>query len=139
MADYALDLERAEVVREGTHVTIIAYGTLLKAIAQAADELASAGILCEVVDLQTIMPYDAETLIKSVKKTGRCLVVHEAPETCGMGAEICAKVQQHCFLDMHAPATRLCGYDTPFPFVHEPIYLPTKAKIIEAVHGLMNY
>ena len=79
------------------------------------------GIACEVIDLRTILPYDIETIEKSVNKTGRLLITHEAPITSGAGAEISAKVLEKCFLHMKAPVKRVCGYDTPFPFVYEPV------------------
>lgn len=93
----------------------------------------------EVIDLQTIYPYDAETLIKSVQKTGRCIVTHEAPLTAGIGGEISAKLQEKCFLNLKAPITRVCGYDTPFPLAQELIYLPTEWKLYEKVKQLMSY
>ena len=80
------------------------------------------GISCEIIDLRTILPYDFETIEKSVNKTGRLLITHEAPVTSGVGAEIAAKVTEKCFLHMKAPVKRVCGYDTPFPFVYEPVY-----------------
>jgi 2-oxoisovalerate dehydrogenase E1 component beta subunit len=92
-----------------------------------------------VIDLQTIYPYDSDTLIKSVLKTGRCIVTHEAPSVCGMGSEISALLQEKCFLSLKAPVTRVCGYDTPFPLIQEPLYLPTEWKIYEKVLKLMNY
>lgn len=87
------------------------------------------GISSEIIDLRTILPYDIETIEKSVKKTGRLLITHEGPVTSGVGAEISAKVQERCFLHMHAPIKRVCGYDTPFPFVYEPV------RIIQYIHS----
>lgn len=78
-------------------------------------------ITCEVIDLRTILPYDIETIEKSVKKTGRLIITHEAPITNGVSAEIAAKIHERCFLSMHAPVKRVCGYDSPFPFVYEPV------------------
>ena len=79
------------------------------------------GIKCEIIDLRTIIPYDIETIEKSVKKTGRLLITHEGSVTAGAGAEIAAKISERCFLSLHAPIARVCGYDTPFPFVFEPV------------------
>lgn len=79
------------------------------------------GIKSEIIDLRTIIPYDIETIEKSVKKTGRLLITHEGPVTAGAGAEIAAKISERCFLHLHAPIARVCGYDTPFPFVYEPV------------------
>jgi 2-oxoisovalerate dehydrogenase E1 component beta subunit len=79
------------------------------------------GIKSEIIDLRTVFPYDLETIEKSVNKTGRLIIIHEAPVTCGVGAEIAAKIQERCFLHLHAPVARVCGYDTPFPFIFEPV------------------
>lgn len=78
-------------------------------------------ISCEIIDLRTILPYDIETIEKSVKKTGRLVITHEAALTAGAGSEIASKIHERCFLHMHAPVKRVCGYDTPFPFVYEPV------------------
>jgi len=79
------------------------------------------GISCDIIDLRTILPYDIDTIEKSVKKTGRLLITHEGPVTAGVGAEISAKIQERCFSSLHAPIKRVCGFDTPFPFVYEPV------------------
>lgn len=139
VGDYTLDLEKAEVVNEGKDITLIGYGNLMRTLKKVREHALAEGIECEVIDLQTIYPYDAETLIKSVKKTGRCIITHEAPSTCGMGSEISAKLQENCFLHLKAPIKRVTGYDTPFPLVQEPLYLPTEWKILEAVKKAMEY
>jgi len=79
------------------------------------------GIKAEIIDLRTVFPYDIETVEKSVKKTGRVLITHEAPITAGVGAELAAKIHERCFLHLHAPVARVCGYDLPFPFIYEPV------------------
>ena len=84
---------------------------------------AEQGISSEIIDLRTILPYDVETIEKSVNKTGRLLVTHEGPVTAGVGAELAAKIQERCFLHMHAPVKRVCGYDLPFPFAYEAVGL----------------
>jgi 2-oxoisovalerate dehydrogenase E1 component beta subunit len=127
------------VLTEGSDITLIGYGNLMRTLVSVASKLKEEGISAEVIDLQTIYPYDAETLIKSVKKTGRCLITHEAPKTVGVGAEISAKIQEECFLHLKSPIARVCGYDTPFPLVQEPLYLPTEWKIYEAVHKSLKY
>ena len=91
--DFTLDLEKSEVIREGTDITMIGYGNLMRTLSATANRLEKEGISCEIIDLQTIYPYDAETLIKSVKKTGRCIITHEAPLTAGIGGELSAKIQ----------------------------------------------
>jgi 2-oxoisovalerate dehydrogenase E1 component beta subunit len=97
------------------------------------------GITCDVIDLKTVYPYDLEILKKSVLKTGRVIVSHEAPITSGLGAEITAKLQEICFLSLEAPIKRVCGYDTPFPHAQEPLYYPDRFKVFEAIKETMNF
>mmetsp|Transcript_56 Transcript_56/g.108 ORF Transcript_56/g.108 Transcript_56/m.108 type:complete len:112 (+) Transcript_56:860-1195(+) len=101
-----------------------------------AEEL---GISVEVIDLRTILPYDEEAIIKSVKKTGRCIITHEAPISSGFGAEIASKIQEKAFDYLEAPVRRVAGYDTPFGMIYEPLYLPDRFKIIEAIKETVNY
>ena len=91
------------------------------------------GISCEIIDLRTIIPWDEETVLNSVRKTGRCIVTHEAPITCGFGAELTAKIQEKAFLHLEAPVKRVCGLDTPFPLAFESLYLPDRFKLFEAI------
>ena len=94
---------------------------------------AERGISCELVDIRTIYPWDVDAVEKSVKKTGRLVVSHEAPKTGGFGAEVSAAITERCFLHLEAPITRMCGYDTPFPLVHEQYYLPDVHKTFDAI------
>ncbi|XP_071800990.1 2-oxoisovalerate dehydrogenase subunit beta, mitochondrial-like [Asterias amurensis] len=138
--DYMLPLEQAEVIVEGSDVTLLAWGTqvhVMHEVAQLAQE--KLGVSCEVIDLRTIVPWDSETICKSVQKTGRLLVAHEAPITGGFAGEIIATVQAECFLHLEAPIQRVCGYDTPFPHIFEPFYLPDKWRCLEAVKTMINY
>ena len=138
--DYELDLHRAELVQWGADITIIAWGTQIRVAQQAADLAKEKhGISCEIIDLQTIYPYDEATLIKSVNKTGRCIVTHEAPISYGPGGEIASKLQDQCFLSLEAPIKRVCGFDTPFPLSHEPVYLPTMIRVYDAILTTMEY
>lgn len=121
IADYELDLHTAEVVQKGKNITLIGYSTTIRILKEASILAETEGISCEIIDLQTIYPYDKKTLVESVNKTGRCIISHEAPITCGLGAELSAKIQEECFPRLEAPITRVCGYDTPFPLAHEPI------------------
>ena len=105
----------------------------------AAARAKEVGISVEIIDLRTILPWDEETVINSIKKTGRCIVTHEAPITCGFGAELAAKVQEEAFDYLEAPVRRVCGYDTPFPLVFEPLYLPDNRKLFEAIKESVNY
>jgi 2-oxoisovalerate dehydrogenase E1 component beta subunit len=97
------------------------------------------GISVEVIDLRTILPYDEETVLTSVRKTGKCIVTHEAPITCGFGAELIAKIQEKAFDFLEAPVRRIAGYDTPFPLVFEPLYLPDRFKLFEAIKETVKY
>ncbi len=97
------------------------------------------GITCEIIDLRTVYPYDFEIIKQSVIKTGKAVVSHEAPLTCGLGAEISARIQEECFLNLEAPVRRVTGYDTPFPHTHEALYYPDRFKIFEAIKDSINY
>lgn len=97
------------------------------------------GISCEIIDLRTILPWDVETVVNSVNKTGRCIVTHEAPITNGFGSEVASKVQERCFLSLEAPVRRVCGLDVPFPLIFESLYLPDRFKLFEAIKDTMQY
>eukprot|EP00953_Heterococcus_sp_UTEX-ZZ885_P025480 13857-Heterococcus_DN1.PRE.2 len=97
------------------------------------------GISCELIDLRTILPWDAATVGASVKKTGRLVVSHEAPRTGGFAAEVAADMQERCFLHLQAPVQRVCGYDTPFPLVFEKCYVPDALKVYEAIKKAVHY
>jgi 2-oxoisovalerate dehydrogenase E1 component beta subunit len=138
--DYMIPLSQAEILRPGSNVTLIAWGTqvhVLREVAEMAEE--QLNVSCELIDLRTILPWDKETVIQSVNKTGRVLIAHEAPLTSGFGAELAATIQQECFLHLEAPVIRITGYDTPFPHVFEPFYIPDKFKCFEAVKKLITY
>uniref|UniRef100_A0A0M3HNJ5 2-oxoisovalerate dehydrogenase subunit beta, mitochondrial n=2 Tax=Ascaris TaxID=6251 RepID=A0A0M3HNJ5_ASCLU len=140
VGDYQLELSKAEVVREGKDLTMVGWGTQLHILMEAAQIAKERfGANCEVIDLKTILPWDADTVAESVTKTGRLLISHEAPVTCGFAAEIGATIQERCFLNLEAPITRVCGWDTPFPHVYEPFYLPTKWRVVDAINKLSNF
>jgi pyruvate dehydrogenase E1 component beta subunit len=114
---YTVPMGKARVLREGTDVTLIAYGGMIQPCEAAAEAAAQSGIQCEIIDLRTIVPLDAETIIESVQKTGRAVVVHEACRTGGVGAEVAALIQEHAFYSLEAPVERVAGFDTmPSPF-----------------------
>ncbi|KAL0833067.1 hypothetical protein ABMA28_001179 [Loxostege sticticalis] len=138
--EYTLPLGKAQVLREGDAVTLIGWGTQLHVLLEVAD-LADQklGVKCEVIDLMSILPWDEETVCNSVKKTGRCLISHEAPLTAGFGAELAATIQEECFLHLEAPISRVTGWDAPFPHVFEPFYLPTKWRCYHALTQLLDY
>lgn len=131
--DYTVPLEKAAIAREGRHVTVVAWGAMLHEAATAAEQAAGQGVEVELIDLRTLWPVDLETLVASVRKTGRMVVVHEAPRTCGFGAELLSLVQERCFTHLEAPIRRVTGYDTPFPYTLEADYLPRAPRILDAV------
>ncbi|XP_010909038.1 2-oxoisovalerate dehydrogenase subunit beta 1, mitochondrial isoform X5 [Elaeis guineensis] len=141
--DYMLPLSQAEVIRQGSDITLVGWGAQLSVLERACDEAAKDGISCELIDLRTLIPWDKETVEASVRKTGRLLVSHEAPVTGGFGAEISASIAERCFLrhglQLEAPVARICGLDTPFPLVYEPFYMPTKNKVLDAIKATVNY
>lgn len=137
--DYVLPLSQAEVVREGNDITVIGWGAQMAVLDQACSDASKDGISCELIDLQTLVPWDKDTVEASVNKTGRLLVSHEAPITGGFGAEVAASVVERCFLRLEAPVARVCGLDTPFPLVFEPFYMPTKNKVLEAIKTSVNF
>ena len=136
---YALPLSQAKVVRAGADVTCIAWGAMLFEAFAAAEEVASQGIDVEVIDLRTLWPLDLDTIIASVRKTGRAVVVHEAPRTCGFGAELVALITERAFLHLEAPPLRVTGFDTPFPLTHERDYLPLAHRIAPALIETGSY
>ena len=137
--DYEIPLGKAEVMKEGSDITIVAYGMQIRQVRMAVKRAEEIGISCEIIDLRTILPWDQETVINSIKKTGKCIVTHEAPKTCGFGAEVSSQIQERAFDYLEAPVSRVCGYDTPFPLVFEPLYLPDNRKIFEAIKETVNY
>jgi 2-oxoisovalerate dehydrogenase E1 component beta subunit len=132
---YKIPLGKANIVRAGADVTVLAYGTMVHVAKSAVDE---SGVDAEVIDLRTLVPVDIETIIASVSKTGRCVIVHEATRTSGYGAELSALVQEHCFYQLEAPIQRVTGYDTPYPHAQEWDYFPTPPRIIKAMRRVME-
>jgi 2-oxoisovalerate dehydrogenase E1 component beta subunit len=137
--EYALPLGHAAVTREGRQVTLIAWGAMWHEADQAAREAEVEGIDCEVIDLRSLQPLDVDTITASVRKTGRAVVVHEAPRTCGFGAELVALIQERCFLSLEAPIARVTGFDTPFPYTLEMEYLPRAPRILKAVREVVSF
>jgi 2-oxoisovalerate dehydrogenase E1 component beta subunit len=139
IGDYELPLSTADVVQHGTDVTVIGWGGQVRVLQAACDVARKEhGISCELIDLQTIVPWDVSTVIASVHKTGKCVVSHEAPITAGFGAEVVATIQQRCFWSLQAPIQRVCGYDLPFPLVHEKLYVPNALKNVDAIVQCMK-
>ncbi len=130
---YTVPIGKAKVVREGEHVTLIAWGAMLYEALAAAQEVAGQGVEAEVIDLRTLWPVDIDTIVESVKRTGRVVVVHEAPKTCGFGAELVSLICEKAFLHLEAPPVRVTGWDTPFPYTLENEYLPLAHRIAPAL------
>ena len=129
----ALPLDVCFVLRDGTDVTLVTWGAQVKETLEAAEALAAQGISAEVIDVATLKPLDMDTILESVRKTGRCVVVHEAPRTAGFGAEVAAQLAERALYDLHAPVERVTGYDTHLPlFRLEMKYLPSVARIVAA-------
>jgi 2-oxoisovalerate dehydrogenase E1 component beta subunit len=130
----ALPLDVCFRLREGTDVTLVTWGAMTVETLRAAEQLENSGVSCEVLDLATLSPIDHDTILESVQKTGRLVIVHEAARNCGIGAEIAATVAEHGLFDLHAPIKRVTGYDTVMPlFKLEHEYIPSVARIIDAV------
>ncbi|GBD05193.1 2-oxoisovalerate dehydrogenase subunit beta [bacterium HR20] len=139
--EYTVPLGKAAVVRPGSDVSIIAYGSAVHMALEAAEQLAGRGISVEVVDIRTLVPFDEESVFASVRKTGRVLVAHEAVLTGGFGGEIAARIAQHCFEWLDAPIVRVAAFDSPTPLAPtlESAVLPNASKILAAVEQLLSY
>jgi len=137
---YTIPLSQAKVVKEGKDITLVTWGAMLKLSIKAVEQLAKEGIDVEVIDIQTIWPLDKDTILNSVKKTGRAVIVQEAPRTAGFGAEIAALIQENCLLQMESPVMRVAGMDVPFPqFALENYFMPNTTRIARAIKKAMNF
>ena len=136
----ALPLDKCFIDKEGSDITLISWGAMIKETTEAADLLEQKGISVEVIDLATISPIDMDTIISSVEKTGRCVIVHEAARTCGVGAEISAQLAEYALDCLKAPIQRVTGYDTIMPYAQlEKQYMPSVKRIMDAVEKVINY
>jgi len=136
----ALPLDRCFVLREGTDITLVTWGATTKEVLAAADALAAEGVSAEVIDVATLKPLDTDGVLESVAKTGRCVIVHEAPLTCGVGAEIAARIAERGLVSLLAPIERVAGWDTVMPLYRlEQQYLPSEARILAAVRRVLAY
>ena len=137
--EHVVELGKARVAREGTDVTLVAYGSMVPLCRQAADALADE-CSCEVLDLRTLKPLDEDALLASVAKTGRAVIVQEAPRTAGFGAEIAAILAEKAILDLRGPVLRVTGYDVPYPYWQiEDAYMPSVPRVVDAVRRLLDY
>jgi pyruvate/2-oxoglutarate/acetoin dehydrogenase E1 component len=137
--DYTVPLGVARVAREGADVSLITYAATVHDCLSAAEKAKSEGIDCEVIDLRTLLPFDREAIDRTVKKTGRVVIFHEAPKTGGFGAEIAAYIAERLLFSLEAPVLRVTGYDTPFPFAHENLYMPNEKRILNAVRKSASF
>jgi pyruvate dehydrogenase E1 component beta subunit len=138
--DYTIPLGKARLVQEGKDVTVVAWGAMVREALNAAEQLRGDKIDLEIIDLRTISPLDAETIVTSIRKTGRGVIVHEAPKTCGLGAEIIALINEKAFLSLQAPIERVTGFDIPVPLMKtEHYYLPNPKRIAMAVKKVMSF
>jgi pyruvate dehydrogenase E1 component beta subunit len=137
--DFTVPLGEAKVVREGEQCTLIAYGAMVSIAEEAAKKADEQGISCEVIDLRTLLPFDIDTLVASVQKTGRAVVVHEAPRTCGYGAELVASICERAMEYLEAPIQRVTGFDTPFPYTLEHEYMPNADRVLGAVRKTLEW
>lgn len=132
---FTVPMGEAKICRAGGDVTVLAYGNMVHVALAGTDE---AGVDAEVIDLRSLIPLDLERIEESVKKTGRCVIVHEATRTCGYGAELMALVQERCFYHLEAPIRRVTGWDTPYPHAQEWTYFPGPARVAEALRAAVE-
>jgi 2-oxoisovalerate dehydrogenase E1 component beta subunit len=136
---YTVELGKAAVIKEGTQCTVIAWSGMVSIAEEAAKKAADQGLSLEVIDMRTLMPFDLDTIVASVEKTGRCVIVHEAPKTCGFGAELIASIQERAMAHLEAPILRVAGFDTPFPYALEHEYMPNPDRVIGAVRKTLEW
>ena len=132
---YKVPLGKADIVRPGADVTIITYGTMVFVATAAA---AAMNVDAEIIDLRSLVPLDVDTICTSVRKTGRCVVAHEATRFSGFGAEVLSIIQEECFWDLEAPIQRVTGWDTPYPHAFEWEYFPGQARVKLALKAVME-
>jgi pyruvate dehydrogenase E1 component beta subunit len=136
---FTVPLGRARIAREGDQVTVLAWGAMVPVSVEAAGTAAERGWSVEVVDVRTLVPLDLEAVLASVRKTGRVVIVHEAPRTGGYGGELSALVAEQALTSLLAPVLRVTGYDTPFPYTLEHSYLPDAPRVLRAIEHVMSY
>ncbi len=136
----ALPLDKCFILREGTDITLITWGAMTHETMMVAKKLEMQGVSAEVIDVATLKPIDMLTIANSVEKTGRCVIIHEAPRSCGVGAEIAAELAEHSLLSLQAPIKRVTGYDVTMPYFQlEKSYLPNESRILAAVNSIMEF
>ncbi len=136
---YTVPIGKAQVVREGDDVTVFAYGAMLHTVLKAAEMAEAKGISSQVLDLRTLSPLDLDAVLESARKTGRVVVAQEAPRFCGFGSEVSALIAERAMEYMEAPILRVAGYDTPFPYALEEVYMPGPDRVLDAVERVHNF
>ena len=131
--EYTIPFGQAKIVREGRGLTVLCYGAMLHVVQEALEKNGAAEFDPEVIDLRSLVPLDTDTILESVRKTGRVVIVHEAQKTCGFGAELSALIAEKAMLSLEAPIVRVAGLDTPFPYTLEMEYLPSPERITKAI------
>ena len=137
--EHVVPLSKGRIVREGTDCTVVAYGSMVGVCEKAANEAEKLGKSIEIVDPRTLVPLDESIILESVKKTGRCVVVYEAPKTCGYGSEIAAIVAERAMEYMEGPIIRVAGFDTPFPYTLENLYMPDVRRVLKGIHSTFTW
>lgn len=137
--DYTVPIGKAKITKEGKDISVFAYGAMIPVAMDAAEKAKERNISVEVVDLRTLVPLDTETILNSVKKTGRAVVVYEAPKTGGFGAEISALIAEKAIEYLEGPVLRVAGFDTPFPYALEHVYLPDSRRVLEAIEKVVRF
>ncbi len=137
--DYTVPIGQAKIVREGSQLTVLCYGAMVHTCVEAAEKAVADGFDPEIIDLRTLLPLDTETVLASVRKTGRVVIVHEAPKTCGYGAELAALIAEKALMSLEAPIARIAGFDTPFPYSLENEYLPSPDRVAAAIRTTATF
>ncbi len=137
--EHTVPLGKARVAREGSDVTVIAWGSMVHTSMEGAEKAAEKGISSEVLDLRSLVPLDWEAIAESVKKTSRVVIVYEAPKTGGFGGEISARIAEELILHLDSPILRVTGYDTPFPYTLEDLYLPNAERVADAIERAVHF
>jgi 2-oxoisovalerate dehydrogenase E1 component beta subunit len=137
--DFTVPIGKARIAREGKDVTVVSWGAMVHTCLEAAEKAARNGVELEVIDLRTLVPLDEECILQSVRKTGRVVVASEATRTCGFASEISAIIAEEAIDSLEAPIVRVTGYDTPFPYTLEHVYMPGPARVLDAVQRVRTY
>lgn len=139
LGEHVVPLGKGRIARPGKHCTVVTYGAMVGVCEQAAAEAANVGREIEVLDLRTLVPLDEQLVVESVKRTGRCVVVNEAPKTCGYAAEIAALVAEQCIEYLEGPVVRITGFDTPFPYTLEHLYMPDVKRVLAGIQKTFTW